>query len=1087
MSAEFLDEELAWRKCEVAWSAWLQARMWAVFPYTEAHGNIPGIAAPMAQLAGGIARSPDFIAMKNGLSEIWEVKFRTRSDMNQLTGAREHWISNSSFRDYYRLATATGSPFFIILYERGYASDPGRWLKIGIERVYASGRVATKFGQDGEEIEAWAWPVSAMEIVDGPSVAISPKVVTLLPVESESPAIGIEKFLPLERNLRSLDGTREDKLSLEDELPFRILKSDAQIGLDVLCQRLNLPQIPKYSVVRIGNKEVDNDDVLGFANYGIRVFFLTANKDSTMSREELAALEDARIIEWSIQPEVSAENIWIVDGNFPNEPDLQAKIRPFLEKADAAGDINLRQYEIVHASHEADIVVEAGAGTGKTETMSERVMFLLATSHGTDEIDGRQMSADMRLDEIVLVTFTREASREMRSRIALTLNLRLRICTRCVLPAMAWLMQLSNTEINTIHSYAKTVARSAGGTLGISPGFRVAKQTMLFRELLLDSLSENLVTLFEKYPDDDVPPVHKWRNHIEAVWNALDNNGLDVMSEIRKGIPTIIDWGEERIGTFEGDVARTVRLVVEDLGSQFARECLDGQFLPTSKLVPVALAALNSQSNPPVRRPKYLFVDEFQDTDGEQMDLLLALKEKLQAKLFVVGDTKQGIYRFRGAEGSAFTELKNRVLDRKLGDLTDFKLNRNFRSGKQLLDSLHPYFEAWGNHELLEYKSANRLRHDVKRKRQSKRLSKKVVFYGTNATEATKVVAMWRSQSPSSSIAVLCRRNWQALEVQKKIRESGGSCDLMVGGDFYQSPAVKELRVFLEAVANPEDHAALLELCETRWAYGLMHQSAPQGLTREQGEEWELPVPAIMSWEDRLASLNNSDSIDVSDLDGLRKRVQLLKLMLSQMSIQSWILECARAFSPGLCSLPHADDAIERRRYARCLDHLMMLIDAEFAESPTTLPRLLSWIRLQIATNSNEDEPVDAEDIKGKSTALTVHKSKGLEFDYVLIPYTETPFDPSKNIASEVAIVRQLSGRPRIIWKWRGQEDSKAAPLTNVGPDETLWEKEKDETACEEARLLYVAMTRARDELMLFTPKGSKLRTWSKLLEMVEE
>jgi DNA helicase-2/ATP-dependent DNA helicase PcrA len=309
----------------------------------------------------------------------------------------------------------------------------------------------------------------------------------------------------------------------------------------------------------------------------------------------------------------------------------------------------------------------------------------------------------------------------------------------------------------------------------------------------------------------------------------------------------------------------------------------------------------------------------------------------------------------------------------------------------------------------------------------------------------------------------------------------------MVGGDFYQSPAVRELRVFLEAVANPEDHAALLELCETRWVYGLMHQSSPQGLTREQGEEWVLPVPAIMSWEERLASLNNSDSIDVSDLDGLRKRVRLLKLMLSQMSIQSWILECARAFSPGLCSLPHADDLIERRRYARCLDHLMMLIDAEFAESPTTLPRLLSWIRLQIATNSNEDEPVDVDDIKGKSTALTVHKSKGLEFDYVLIPYTETPFDPSKNIASEVAIVRQLSGRPRIIWKWRGQEDSKAPPLTNVGPAETLWEKEKDETACEEARLLYVAMTRARDELMLFTPKGSKLRTWSRLLEMVEE
>ena len=1086
MSAEFLNEDLAWRKCEVAWSAWLQARQWTVFPYTEAQGNIPGIAAPMAQQGGRVLRSPDFIALKNGRTEIWEVKFRTRSDVNQLTGLREHWISHATFRDYYRIGTATGTPFFIILYERATAAAAGRWLKIDIQRVFGAGRVANKFGQDGEEIEAWTWPVNAMEVVEGPSVAISPLTVTMLPVESDQPPIELDVFAPLERDLRSLGGQKGETEDIDTALPLKIMKSDSQVGLEVLSQKLGLPQIPKYSVVRIGNKGVDNDDVLGFAKYGIRVFFLSSNRKTALADDEVRAFEDARIIEWSLLPAVEAEDLWIVDGQFPSSTPEKELAEKYLAEADALGDINYQQYKIVHAPFDSDIVVEAGAGTGKTETMSERLVFLLATSREVLEDEGRMAPSDLRLDEIVLVTFTREASREMRSRIALTLNLRLRICPLCVLPALAWLMQLSNTEVNTIHSYAKSIAKSGAGVLGFSPGFRVAKQTMRFRELLLDSLSEHLAHLFAKYPDEEVPPVHKWRSHLEAVWNALDNNGLDVMAEIKKGRASKIDWGSATKGTFDGDVAQTVQTVIEDLGTRFSRECLNNQFLPTSKLVPVALEALKSQKEPPVRAPKYVFIDEFQDTDGEQMDLLLAAKEKLNARLFVVGDTKQGIYRFRGAEGSAFTELDKRIKQRKLKSPLIFRLNRNFRSGQELLDSLHPFFKAWGEKHLLDYQDKNRLKHNVKRTKSSKRLITQVVGYQDEANRAAKTVAQWRKKNPEASIAVLCRRNWTAKAVQKEIRKNGGACDLMVGGDFFQTPAVKELRVLLEAVANPSDNAALLELAETRWMYGLLNLGAPQGLTRDQATTWDLPVSSILSWESRFLGLQTSDSLDVADLDGTRRRVSLLKAMLSQMSVQSWILECVRALSPSSCSLPQLDDETERVRYARCLDHLLMLIDAEFAESPTTLPRLLSWVRLQIATNSNEDEPIDVEDIKGKTTALTVHKSKGLEFDLVLIPYTVTSFDPSKNIVSEVAIVRQKNGIPRVIWRWRGKESNRATPISNVAEkEEHLWKDEAAETACEEARLLYVAMTRARDELIVFVPSRVKSRTWSQLLNMV--
>jgi len=97
------------------------------------------------------------------------------------------------------------------------------------------------------------------------------------------------------------------------------------------------------------------------------------------------------------------------------------------------------QYDIVHSNSDSDVMVRAGAGTGKTETMSERVVFLLATHASA----GNQHRSDLRLDDIVLVTFTKEAARQMRERLVRTLALRRRLCPSCVLPALAWMLHYS--------------------------------------------------------------------------------------------------------------------------------------------------------------------------------------------------------------------------------------------------------------------------------------------------------------------------------------------------------------------------------------------------------------------------------------------------------------------------------------------------------------------------------------------------------------------------------------------------------------------------------------------------------------------
>src|SRR5690606_35902001 len=128
------------------------------------------------------------------------------------------------------------------------------------------------------------------------------------------------------------------------------------------------------------------------------------------------------------------------------------------------------------------------------------------------------------------------------------------------------------------------------------------------------------------------------------------------------------------------------------------------------------------------------------------------------------------------------------------------------------------------------------------------------------------------------------------------------------------------------------------------------------------------------------------------DLDPLRARMSSLRNLLDKMPLLSLIMTSSQHFAPANCELPGGNDETERRRYLRCFDHLLMQIDQEFSDTLMTLPQILSWLKIQIATNFSEDEPFEASDLMGKVTALTVHKSKGLEFDHVLIPYTWEAF-----------------------------------------------------------------------------------------------
>jgi ATP-dependent exoDNAse (exonuclease V) beta subunit len=197
------------------------------------------------------------------------------------------------------------------------------------------------------------------------------------------------------------------------------------------------------------------------------------------------------------------------------------------------------------------------------------------------------------------------------------------------------------------------------------------------------------------------------------------------------------------------------------------------------------------------------------------------------------------------------------------------------------------------------------------------------------------------------------------------------------------------------------------------------------------------------------------------------------------MSAVAFVVECCRRFAPNLVERT-GENVVNRHRYARNLNHLITLFDSQFADSPATIDSLLAWLRLQIAVNRNEDEPVEESDLAASTVAITVHKSKGLEFDRVIIPYTATSFDPPAVMKTHVFVVGENDSR-KVRWVW--SPFSGNTKIRNGKENAPEWATDEGETNREEARLLYVAMTRARERLAVLCAPTPHERTWGGLLK----
>ena len=719
-------------------------------------------------------------------------------------------------------------------------------------------------------------------------------------------------------------------------------------------------------------------------------------------------------------------------------------------------------------------LVVAGAGSGKTETMAGRVLWLLANGL-------------VRPGEILGLTFTRKAAGELAARI------RERISD---LAAAGMLAEdydpFEAPTVATYNSYANALYRdnaavlgreSDGAVLGEAAAWQLTRNTVVrSSHPKLAELSKNLdpVTratlginraLAENVavPDD----VREFSRRFASI--------TDLPPGGRGAYAAVDDWAES-VGALD---------VLLDLAAEYDRAKVDRGLVEYSDQVALALEIIGRQPKViDVERDRYrvVLLDEYQDTSVVQTKLLSRLFAG--HPVMAVGDPNQSIYGWRGASASNLDEFATIFHSGE----SRFSLSTSWRNGTHILEVANGVVAPFsvGARVLVDRLEASA---------RASRVPTRVEFTEDLVTEA-KTVADWlaerldirpeNGETPPSAAMLFRTRKTQGFFI-KELRERGIPFHVLGIGGLLAEPEIADLVSALTVVQDPSAGLELLRLLAgSRWRIGVQDIHALNRLA-----SWLRDRDyAQQRYDDELA-----EQLRASVADGEGGSIVDALDFLQTARPGHGALE---AFSElGLERLRDAGRTIARLRSRAGLDlpdfvafvlqELQLdievaandfralgnaTIDAFFdaisgylaIDDVATLGGFLSWLREAELREDLSPRPEDPE--PGTVQILTIHGSKGLEWDLVVVPRMVDDELPGRPVEGGYQGWLSFGQLP---WPFRG--DAAELPVFEwegcstrkelVDEQKAFSARVRSHLLAEERRLAYVAVTRARHRLLL--------------------
>jgi DNA helicase-2/ATP-dependent DNA helicase PcrA len=585
------------------------------------------------------------------------------------------------------------------------------------------------------------------------------------------------------------------------------------------------------------------------------------------------------------------------------------------------------------------MIIIAGAGSGKTRVLTVRISYLM--SLGVDAFN------------ILALTFTNKAAREMKKRIA----------------DIVGNNEAKNLWMGTFHSVFAKILRIEAEKLGYPSNFTIYDTQDSVR--LISAIIKEMQLDKDIYkPKQVYSRISSYKNSLITVKAYFNNPELmeaDAMSK------------KPRMGEiYQNYVERCFKSGAMDF---------DDLLLKTNELLnrfPDVLAKYQD-------RFRYILVDEYQDTNHSQYLIVRALSDRFQ-NICVVGDDAQSIYAFRGANINNILNFQ-----KDYDNVKTYRLEQNYRSTKNIVEAANSIIDK--NKTKLDKVvwTANNFGPKIK------------VHRSITDGEEGRFVAgeifeqKMRNQLMNGQFAILYRTNAQSRAMEDALRKRDIPYRIYGGLSFYQRKEIKDVLSYLRLVINPKDEEALVRV--------INYPARGIGDTTVE----KLTVAANHYKRSIFEVMEHIDKIDLKLNSGTKQKLQDFVTMIKSFQVvneqqDAFVLTEHVAKKTGLIQELKKDATPEGIARIENIETLMGGIK-DFIEGQKEVDGArgaLSEFLEDVALATDLDNDTGDDD---RVALMTIHLAKGLEFPYVFVVGMEEDLFPSAmslNTRSELEEERRL-------------------------------------------------------------------------------